>query len=164
MTNQFTDEQVKSALDAFVGGDFFTEYPQSVAHWEPRIRAALEAAAGVAPQAPDASIEQALGFLDHLNAQNHIDWTSYSRLHDLISATAPVQPSSKVQDSPEIENRGAEISTPVQPSSTVDEARAWDEGYWQGINGHTGPGNPYRTDESTTPRAVVEAIGGEGRG
>lgn len=24
------------------------------------------------------------------------------------------------------------------------KAEAWDEGYWQGINGHTGPGNPYR--------------------
>ncbi|WP_404474811.1 hypothetical protein [Microbacterium aerolatum] len=22
--------------------------------------------------------------------------------------------------------------------------RAWDEGYWLGINGHTGPGNPYK--------------------
>ncbi len=52
MTNQFTDEQVRLALDAFVGGNFFTEYPQSIAHWEPRIRAALEAAAGAAPQAP----------------------------------------------------------------------------------------------------------------
>ena len=76
---------------------------------------------------------------------------------------AAPQAESDVQESPVIENRGAEISTPVQPSSTVDEARAWDEGYWQGINGHTGPGNPYRTDESTTPRAVVEAIGGESR-
>lgn len=24
------------------------------------------------------------------------------------------------------------------------KAEAWGEGYWQGINGHTGPGNPYR--------------------
>ncbi len=22
-------------------------------------------------------------------------------------------------------------------------SQAWNEGYWQGINGHTGPGNPY---------------------
>ena len=28
----------------------------------------------------------------------------------------------------------------------LDQARAvaWDEGYWLGINGYTGPGNPYR--------------------
>ncbi|NYF29015.1 hypothetical protein [Microbacterium sp. JAI119] len=24
------------------------------------------------------------------------------------------------------------------------QADAWDQGYWLGINGHTGPGNPYR--------------------
>lgn len=30
--------------------------------------------------------------------------------------------------------------------------RAWEEGYWQGINGHTGPGNPYQTP-STTDRS-----------
>lgn len=24
--------------------------------------------------------------------------------------------------------------------------KAWDEGYWQGINGYTGPGNPYRAE------------------
>ena len=24
------------------------------------------------------------------------------------------------------------------------KAEAWDQGYWDGINGHTGPGNPYR--------------------
>lgn len=28
------------------------------------------------------------------------------------------------------------------------KAEAWDEGYWLGINGHTGPGNPYRERNS----------------
>ena len=47
---------------------------------------------------------------------------------------------------------GHEYAAQVQPLSTVDEAalireakaEAWGEGYWHGINGHTGPGNPYR--------------------
>lgn len=29
-------------------------------------------------------------------------------------------------------------------AATENRATAWDEGYWRGINGHTGPGNPYR--------------------
>lgn len=31
----------------------------------------------------------------------------------------------------------------------------WDEGYWQGINGHTGPDNPYR-DHNHAPRQEGE--------
>lgn len=31
-------------------------------------------------------------------------------------------------------------------------AKAWDEGYWQGINGHTGPGNPYRDSDAAEYR------------
>lgn len=27
------------------------------------------------------------------------------------------------------------------------KAEVWDEGYWQGINRHTGPGNPYKEKE-----------------
>lgn len=70
---------------------------------------ALEAAAGVAPQAPS-------------------DWDCACKCghlyHSECSETcAPVQPSGKVQDSPEIENLGGEISIPVQPSSTVDEGK-----------------------------------------
>lgn len=36
---------------------------------------------------------------------------------------------------------------------TTVKAEAWDEGYWQGINGYTGPGNPYsnRDNECTPP-------------
>ena len=40
------------------------------------------------------------------------------------------------------------------------KARAWDEGYWQGINGHTGAGNPYR-DSGATPPASIEQEGAE---
>ena len=50
-TNEPTEAQVKLALDAFVGGDFYAEYPGSIPYWEPHIRAALVAAAGVTPQA-----------------------------------------------------------------------------------------------------------------
>lgn len=34
------------------------------------------------------------------------------------------------------------------PTAEV-KAEAWEEGYWQGINGHTGPGNPYREPNAT---------------
>jgi len=46
-----TDDQVERALDAFVGENFKANYPGSIPHWEPKMRAAL-AAAGVTPQAP----------------------------------------------------------------------------------------------------------------
>lgn len=29
------------------------------------------------------------------------------------------------------------------------KAGAWDEGYWRGINGHTGPSNPHRDSGQT---------------
>lgn len=29
-------------------------------------------------------------------------------------------------------------------------AEGWTEGYWQGINGYTGPGNPYTLPNNTT--------------
>lgn len=36
-------------------------------------------------------------------------------------------------------------------------AQAWDEGYWQGINGYTGPGNPYiNLRESTVGPSISE--------
>ena len=31
------------------------------------------------------------------------------------------------------------------------KADAWDKGYWHGINGHTGPGNPYRDINASEP-------------
>jgi len=34
---------------------------------------------------------------------------------------------------------------------------AWDEGYWQGINGHTGPGNPYRDKDDIVNRKAVQS-------
>ena len=34
--------------------------------------------------------------------------------------------------------------------------QAWDEGYWQGINGHTGPGNPYRDNDDIVNRKAVQ--------
>lgn len=34
-------------------------------------------------------------------------------------------------------------------------AKAWDEGYWQGINGHTGPGNPYR-DSGAAEKEITD--------
>lgn len=46
---------------------------------------------------------------------------------------------------PDLATRDAEIA-----------AKAWDEGYWQGINGHTGPGNPYRDSGAAEYRAEVE--------
>lgn len=39
---------------------------------------------------------------------------------------------------------------PTQSTATDTVASAWDQGYWQGINGHTGPGNPYR-DPNVAP-------------
>lgn len=36
-------------------------------------------------------------------------------------------------------------------------AKAWDEGYWQGINGHTGPGNPYRDKDDIVNRKAVQS-------
>lgn len=120
------------------------------------MRATLVAAASVAPQASSASISQALGFLDHLNAQNHIDWISYSRLHDLISAIAPVQPSSTVES-----DCWHEANCGCIRASTVDEEKIakviasvtdlWDE-----------PLDEVH-DIPQIARAVVEAIGGERR-
>lgn len=39
-----SDAEVKAALDAWVGDDFFADYPGSVRYWEPSMRAALRAA------------------------------------------------------------------------------------------------------------------------
>lgn len=43
----------------------------------------------------------------------------------------------------------------------IERAVAWDEGYWLGINGHTGPGNPYR-EGNHTESASVGPKNGEG--
>lgn len=104
------------------------------------------------------------------------DWgTHLAEVFDALAA--PVQLSSKVQDSPEIENLDGEISIPVQPSSTVDEGKIADE-----MERHrhvmVAPG-PHqcscsfvmsedpgfsgwaREHKLHVARAVVEAIGGE---
>ena len=44
VTDEPTEAEIKAALDAFVGGDFYADYPGSVQHWEPMMRAALVAA------------------------------------------------------------------------------------------------------------------------
>ena len=42
-----TDAQVRAALDTWAEGDFHALYPESVRHWEPKMRAALRAASAV---------------------------------------------------------------------------------------------------------------------
>lgn len=189
MTNQFTDEQVTAARQARNSHDFvghgkcrcgaggFT----SIGHGQHQVRAALEAAAGVAPQEPSErtpefeSREQELfkhqpvlsmkdggiagcKCMDRVFSNQTEDWgTHLAEVFDALAA--PVQPSGKFQDSPETENLDGEISIPVQPSSTVDEdalaeviRRSYENE--QGLK---------IRDDKRTARAVAEWLRGESR-
>lgn len=49
----------------------------------------------------------------------------------------------------------AAVATSPADALEAVKAAAWDEGYWLGINGHTGPGNPYRRG-TETPRHIAD--------
>lgn len=167
-TNEPTPEQVEAAAkahrmhgkgDEYAGiicrecDEYFEDRAGFDAH---RMRAALEAAAGVTPQALSEPWVEAVN-----RALYRYDNDESFGVREVASAlAAPVQPSSKVQDSPEIENPGSEFSIPVKPSSTVDEGEA-EHVVEEVIRSLVDL--PLST-RLVLARAVVEAIGGDSRG
>lgn len=156
MTNQFTDEQVEAAAKVLwerhaLNGEWDAGSDTGRDECRDDARAALEAAAGVAPQAPNAG-----------------ESTAGLRSRGDIECKPAVQPSGKVQDSPEIENFGSEISITVQPSSAVDGITDVlgfiDKTIDNGEGGTWTWGNHEVMEMLAEIRGKVEAIGGEGRG
>ena len=49
------------------------------------------------------------------------------------------------------------LEAATRERDAVVAAKVWDEGYWQGINGHTGPGNPYRDSGAAEYRKAVQS-------
>ena len=160
MTNQFTDEQAEEAVNAVwaeamkhrgVGGQVVQaptfEFIQVV-------HAALEAAAGVAPQAPEGRELDALRALIE-NRARVIE--GFSGAPDEISAEQKAIARSIRRD---LEDHDFEFSVaPVQPSSTVDEdalaeviRRSYENE--QGLK---------IRDDKRTARAVAEWLRGESR-
>ena len=174
MTNQFTDEQVKIAGDAFdahlplYSGATGTRpwcagcelgYASQAEAREHALRAALEAAAGVAPQAGSENVE-AVGAL---NAA----LTSYS-----TGALLEVE----YRNAALLARRALLAPTRVQPSSTVDEGKlaeviaahemtSWGSRKWSGCECgevyEVCPEGIVKWHANHRARAVVEAIGGE---
>ena len=158
MTNQFTGEQVEAAAKAYWLASEREIHDKPITwEWDKEERrrymwAARQVLAGVAPQAPNAG-----------------ESTAGLRSRGDIEGKPAVQPSSKFQDSPEIENLDGEISIPVQPSSTVDEGKLTQAIYDElmtddAVSEVWSNGKVMATARRLAKFAVVEAIGGESRG
>ena len=156
MTNQFTGEQIEAAVNAAwdeamkhrgIGGQVVQaptfEFVQVV-------RAALEAAAGVAPQAP--SERESDKECPHTPRD---EWRRRGYCHRCTVEAGWTL----------LSDQEARRELPVQPSSTVDV------GKWRDVAKSVIDRRPYSEEtrreirglENAIARAVVEAIGGESR-